>query len=534
MKSLYNYSIGEVWDFAASSYSDLPFTASLNGRNFTYKKANSVIDNLISHLELTGIETGSRIALLSENRSEWGLCWLAAVTSSRIAVPIMTDFAAEQIQNILEHSDASFIFISEKMLPKIRDTKLFSERKFLLIDEAELFDKPDTALSISEYSPASEDTAAIIYTSGTTGTSKGVMLSHKNIVVNACDSTLVGGMEAGDALLSVLPLAHMYEFTQGFMLPILEGANITYLGMKPSPRLMLDAIAKTKPHFILSVPLLIEKIYRSSVLKNINSSKVLKTVYKILPVRKLLNRFVIGKKLMKTFGGRLKFFGIGGAPLSEDVERFLREAKFPYAVGYGLTETAPCLAGSPPNKSVFRGPGQPFKSVELRILDGEIQVKSDCVMQGYYLDEERTAEVFTEDGWFRTGDIGELDAAGNLYVKGRIKNVILGPAGENIYPEEIENILKTDPVVAECLVLGKGSELVARVMLDEEKLKQYFEELKHNISHFPQWKEEFLENMRKKMNTSLSSFSKISRIIEQEVPFELTPSLKIRRFLYQN
>jgi long-chain acyl-CoA synthetase len=335
-------------------------------------------------------------------------------------------------------------------------------------------------------------------------------------------------------MLSVLPLAHMYEFTQGFMTPLLEGANITYLGLKPSPTLMLKALEDIKPHYILSVPLLIEKIYKNSVLQPINKSALLSKLYKVPAMRKLLNRFVIGKKLKKLFGGRLKFFGIGGAPLSDTVEQFLREAAFPYAIGYGLTETSPCLAGSAPYKTVFRAIGPAFDNVKIRVSEtGEIQASGDTIMKGYFRDEELTSKVFTEDGWFKTGDLGSIDEKGNLFIKGRLKNLILGPAGENIYPEEIENILKAEPLVSECLVLKEDNGLVARVFFDDEKLKQHFEGLAANISHFNKWKEETMEALRKNLNQKLSGGSKINKIIEQETPFELTPSLKVKRFLYQ-
>jgi long-chain acyl-CoA synthetase len=532
-----NLTVGNAWKNSSETNSELPFTTSINGKSFSYAEAAGVVSRISAFLSEKKLKKGDKVAIISENRAEWGLCWLGITTMGCVAVPIMIDFPAEQMLNILEHAEADFVFASEKLISKITESKLVKKHNFKVIDNDPIFSENS---GLDEYTGdiktanSPEDVAALIYTSGTTGMSKGVLLSHKNIMTNAWDSIEVGHFKSGDSMLSLLPLAHMYEFTQGFILPMITGANITYLGLKPTPRLMMEALKTVRPHFILSVPLLIEKIYKSSVMGPISKSKVLNTIYKIPVIRKLLNRFVIGKKLLVTFGGRLKFFGIGGAPLSDKVEKFLREAAFPYAVGYGLTETAPVLAGSAAFETVYRGIGPRFEHVTLRISpEGEIQATGDSIMIGYYKDEERTAEVFTEDGWFKTGDLGSIDAKGNLFIKGRLKNMILGPSGENIYPEEIENELKANQFISDCLVLKNKLGLVARVLLDEEKLKLQYEELKHNMINFPIWKKNTMEDIRKSINKQLSSFSKVNSIIEQEIPFELTPSLKIKRFLYK-
>ena len=534
--------VGGAWRNSLEKHSDRPFTASIDGLRFTYGEAAAVISRLSAMLIDAGFKKGDRAALISENRAEWGLCWLSITAIGGIAVPVMTDFPSEQINNILEHSGSKFVFASEKMLTRIDKNSHPEIEKIITIDNNPVFNEKTGSERVLSTEPdvLPEDSAALIYTSGTTGNSKGVLLSHRNIMTNTWDSVPVGKFMPGDSMLSVLPLAHMYEFTQGFVLPMATGANVTYLGLKPSPTMLVKALERIRPHYILSVPLLIEKIYRSSVLGPIRKSRILRSIYRVPPLRFMLNRFVIGRKLLKTFGGRLKFFGIGGAPLSSVVERFLRQAKFPYAVGYGLTETSPVLAGSGAFETVYRGIGPAFNSVKLRISDeGEIQASGDSVMSGYYRDEQRTAEAFTDDGWFKTGDLGHIDKKGNLFIKGRLKNLILGPSGENIYPEEIENQLRADPLVAECLVMMTDKQLVAKVFFDEDKLKQQLEELKinweefrHNMHAYQAEKEEVLEAMRQKINRSLSGFSRLSRIIEQELPFELTPSLKVKRFLY--
>ena len=303
--------------------------------------------------------------------------------------------------------------------------------------------------------------------------------------------------------------------------------------------IMLKALSIVKPQHMLTVPILMEKIYRTSILPKFTGSPVLNVLYKNRAIRFLLNRFVAGKKLKALFGGNIQFFGIGGAPLAPDVESFLRDAKFPYSVGYGLTETAPCLAGAKPANTVFRSIGPAFRDVLLRIRDvnpetghGEIQAKGPNIMLGYYKDEAKTAEVFTEDGWFKTGDLGYLDKKNNLIIKGRLKNMILGPNGENIYPEEIEAVLNRDPFVAESLVTRMGNHLVARIQFNTEKLDEFIRNLKASPEELNRIKTEMLENIRKTANDRLSVLSRLSEMIEQVEPFEKTPSLKIKRFLY--
>jgi long-chain acyl-CoA synthetase len=319
------------------------------------------------------------------------------------------------------------------------------------------------------------------------------------------------------------------------------GASVHYIKGAPTARILLPALATVKPHHMLTVPLLIEKTYRSSILPKLMGKKVLKALYGFRPTQFLLNRFVVGKSLYKLFGGRLQFYGVGGAPLAPDVERFLRDAKFPYSVGYGLTETSPCLAGDKPSKSVFRAIGQAYPGVSLRVADvnpetghGEVQAKGPTIMAGYYKDEEKTKEVFTKDGWFKTGDLGFLNKQNILYIKGRLKNMILGPNGENIYPEEIEAVLNRNPLVAESLVTRIGNTLVARVQLNTERLDELYKEFKQSYSEeeLRRRKEELLEKIRQTANDSLSALSRLGQMIEQVEPFEKTPSLKIKRFLY--
>lgn len=555
-----NYTLSEAWSKSREQYGELPFLGYAGEELITYADADRNIRSIQSFLKSRDIKRGDKVALISESRPEWGQVYLAVTTMGCTAVPVMADFSDVQMNNILEHSDSVFLFASEKVSPKLASAFLLQSGRMALIrdgiwtgrmesseggalrfrEEENLLDPSargeDLLCMVEE-----DDIAAILYTSGTTGNSKGVMLSHKNISHNAHSGIEIPGVRPGHSFLSVLPLAHSYECTLGLVLPMVGGASVHYIKGAPTARILLPALATVKPQHMLTVPLLIEKTYRSSILPKLMGKKVLKALYGFRPTQFLLNRFVVGKSLYKLFGGRLQFYGVGGAPLAPDVERFLRDARFPYSVGYGLTETSPCLAGDKPSKSVFRAIGQAYPGVSLRIADvnpdtghGEVQAKGPTIMAGYYKDGEKTKEVFTKDGWFKTGDLGFLNKQNILYIKGRLKNMILGPNGENIYPEEIEAVLNRNPLVAESLVTRIGTTLVARVQLNTERLDELYKEFKHSCSEeeLRRRKEELLEKIRQTANDSLSALSRLGQMIEQVEPFEKTPSLKIKRFLY--
>ncbi|MEN8304182.1 MAG: AMP-binding protein, partial [Campylobacterota bacterium] len=388
--------------------------------------------------------------------------------------------------------------------------------------------------------PEEDDIASLLYTSGTTGHSKGVMLSHKNLVTNAMSAHIQLDISEDDTFLSILPLAHTLECTVGLAIPILHGSCVYYIDKTPTPSVLLKSFGIVRPTMMLSVPLIIEKIYKNKVLPKFTGSLIMKTLYGIPFFRKKLN-VIAGKKLIETFGGRLKFFGIGGAPLSPFVEKFLIEAKFPYIVGYGLTETAPLLSGSVSGGRIKAGSaGIPTAGVELAIKDknpetgiGEIIAKSPSVMLGYYKDEQQSAEVM-EDGWFLTGDLGYIDEDGFLFISGRSKNVIIGPAGENIYPEQIESVINQNEAVMDSLMMEQGGKLVARVHLDYELIDKMFEAENAPEAEVRQKIADFLEEMRVDVNSQISSFSRMVRFIEQIEPFVKTPTKKIKRYLYKD
>jgi long-chain acyl-CoA synthetase len=368
------------------------------------------------------------------------------------------------------------------------------------------------------------------------------MLSHKNIVWDAEHGGLIQVITVNDRFLSLLPLSHTYENTLGLILPVMFGASVHYLKKLPTPAVLIPALQTVKPTVILSVPLIIEKIYKKQIEPKFNNGLLIRLLYKIAPIRILLNR-IAGKKLMQTFGGKVHFFGIGGAKLDGKVEKFLREAKFPYSIGYGLTETAPLLAGAGPTVSRLQTIGPPMPGVELIINQpdpktgqGEIWAKGDNVMKGYFKEPELTKEVITPDGWFKTGDLGLFDKKGYLAFKGRLKNMIVSASGENIYPEEIESVINNFRLVVESLVIERKGKLVALVLLNKEELEAKFQSFLDQAEVYneklDEMMQQFVDELQQYVNSHVSKFSQVQLVIVQSVPFERTPTQKIKRFLY--
>jgi len=341
-------------------------------------------------------------------------------------------------------------------------------------------------------------------------------------------------------MLSILPLSHTYENTVGFLLPLYRGAAVYYLDKLPTPPVLLPALKQVRPTLILSVPLIIDKIYRKKILPTFTKNKLLSALYSVPLIRRKLN-VMAGKKLMQMFGGELKFFGIGGAKLDREVEQFLREAKFPYAIGYGLTETSPLLAGVNPLTARLESTGPAVKSVELKINEpdprtgeGEIWARGPNVMKGYFKDKELTDEVLTKDGWFKTGDLGILDKDNYLYIKGRIKSLIVGLSGENIYPEEIESLINSYRFVSESLIVDRKGKLVALVHFNREELEEKAKNVKEEVSLYVEDRiDELREEVRAYVNSRVNKFSQIKIVIAHHEPFKKTATQKIKRFLYQ-
>jgi long-chain acyl-CoA synthetase len=534
-------------------------TAIGNKKNtYTYKKLKEDVDSIATYLIKHKVKKGDKIGILGESSPQWGVAYLSIVSCGAIAVPILPDFSAKEVETIIGHSEVSGIFVSSRSIEKIPTSYIEQDKMLFRIDdlfhipkvESEFLTKKDVFLDapgrdmsrtkadealMAPLQTGEDDLVSIIYTSGTTGSSKGVMLTNKNLASNASASCQqFVRIKSGMRFLSILPMSHSYEFTIGFLLPLLVGCEIHYLGKAPAASILLPALKKVRPHLILSVPLLIEKIYKGSVVAQIENNKNLKKWYKNRFLRYEINR-LIGRKLKITFGGRLKFFGVGGAALDSEVEKFLKQAHFPYAIGYGLTETSPLLAGSGPKQTKLGTVGMNVKGVELKIHNpdpetkvGEVVVRGPNVMLGYYKEEKLTKKTFTEDGWFKTGDLG-LIVRGRLSLKGRSKTMILGPGGENIYPENIETLINNRPYVQESLVmLGEGG-LGALIKIDIELMAQ---NLKTSVDDAREDAAAYVARLKEEVNKELSSFSRLRETKVHDEPFQRTPTLKIKRYLY--
>jgi len=562
MKELKHYTFKEVLKESAERYGNKKALSMVGAESVTYKEFGEQVKIISKVLRERGIQPGDKVAILSENKPNWGIAYFAITAMGSVAVPILPDFHPNEIHHILRHSSAKGIFISKDQYAKFEDAPLvhvetifiiedFSIappylakdklREILLDGQREFIKLRDAAMKITgldKLEVKEDDLASIIYTSGTTGHSKGVMLTHRNLVYDACATLEIQNVNYDDRLLSILPLSHAYEFTIGFLIPIIQGGSIYYLDKPPVARVLLPALQKIQPTMMLTVPLIIEKIYKTKIIHELHKNIIFRGMMKFPPTRKLLHK-VAAKKILATFGGKLRFFGIGGAALSPETERFLRDGKFPYAIGYGMTEASPLISGSSVEKTRFRAAGFAIPEQEIRIKnpdkktgEGEIIVRGDNVMKGYFRDPDQTKKVISEDGWLRTGDLGYLDKDGYLYIKGRLKNVIIGPNGENIYPEEIESKINRSDYVLESLVYKEDSKIVARVYLNYEELDVEFTQKKLTQIQITTRIKELLEELRNDVNENLSSFSRIMRMIEQTEPFEKTPTKKIKRYLY--
>ena len=529
-----------------ASYKDFADNQSLifvGEENLTYKQLEAEVKKAALQLQSLGVKKGDKVAVLSLNMPQWGIAFFATCILGAVVVPILPDFHPNEIKNIIQHADVSIIYVSETLRSKLEP---ISGITFISIENFEVYSGAAQPIfenmdgQLFQYPLVEEnDLCSIIYTSGTTGKSKGVMLTHKNIVWTAQQSWIIQNIVSGDRFLSVLPLSHTFENTLGLILPIKYGATVNYLKKPPVASVLMAALEQVRPTIMLVVPLIVEKIYKSKVLPEINRKFITRILYKIPVSRKLLNK-VAAKKLFKSFGGELKFFGIGGAKLDDNVERFLMEGGFPLAIGYGMTESSPLLAGAGVGKTRFLSTGHPVEGVQLRIAGpdpktglGEIQAKGENVMLGYYKEPEITKNVFTKDGWLKTGDLGYFDKDGNLYIRGRMKNMIVGSSGENIYPEEIESLINRMEYVVESLVVEQKGRLVALVYLNMEELEKKYQHLKSEaVLYLNDKTDEILKEIQDKVNIELNKFSQIQRIVLQPIPFEKTPTQKIKRFLY--
>lgn len=512
-----------------------------DGEEITYAEVGRRVAKVQEILTGAGLEPGDKVALLSSNMPNWGVCYFAVTAAGMVAVPILPDFSGEELDMIIEHSEAKALLVSDKLFTKL--SKKTIERLNVVVRTKNLgVISHRVAAKGSVGMPAPGDLAVIIYTSGTTSKPKGVMLTHSALCAQVQISSSIFPVDGSDTFLSVLPLSHTYECSIGMIYPFSMGARVVYLDRPPTASALMPALRAIRPTVMLIVPLIIEKIYRHQVLAKFNSNSFWRSLYRIGFTRRYLHR-AAGQKLMKLFGRRLRFLGIGGAKLDGGAEKFLLESRVPYAIGYGLTETAPLLAGAAPSQVRLGSTGPQAPGVELRLENinpetrqGEIVALSPSVMLGYYKNPEATAEVFTPDGWFRTGDLGEFDKDGWLYIKGRLKNMIVGPGGENIYPEDIETVLNSHVCIADAIVTEQEGRLIALVHFNRDEIDAMIDDWREEWASQKEAWEAKTEQLKKEImdfvNSKVNKFSRISEVVEEKDDFAKTPTHKIKRFLY--
>ena len=526
-----------------------PALANFRGETFTFGQLATQIAKFHVFFENIGLKKGDKVALCAKNSARWGVTFFAANTYEAVLVPILADFHPESVNSLVDHSESKVLLTDSDIWAKLDITKMptvkavISSSDFSLLyaaDEAiqtandnleQLFnEKYPAGFSVADVTYPTDndkDLAIINYTSGTTSAPKGVMLRYECVSENVAFGQKRLPSYPEDKIVSMLPMAHMYGMMFELIYPLCGGSSVYYLGKTPTPALLLGAMADVKPYLVITVPLVMEKIFKSKVAPVVN-----KPLMKVLCAIPGLNQVIYKKirtQLLNAFGGNVREIVMGGAALNPDVEKWFRKFKLPFTVGYGMTEAAPLLAYEDWWNFASKSCGKAVDSVEVRIDSedpynkvGEIQAKGISLMSGYYKNEEATKAAFTEDGWMRTGDLGVVDALGNIYIRGRSKNMILSANGQNIYPEEIEAVINNQPYVIESVVVDRGASLVALVYVDGDKLTA--DGL--NI-------DQQMDAMKAEVNKSMPSYSKISKVEVMDKPFEKTPKMSIKRFMYK-
>ena len=534
-----------------SNWDGLAMTDLDGEHRYTYAQLAEAIAKLHTTWRMCGIKEGDKIALCGRNCANWGLLFLAVESYKAVVVSILPDFTAEGIYSLVDHSEAVLLYVGPNVKKKIDATQMKGLKATIFMDDMTIVEADDSFRKKFESADAAfakeypngikltdvnypidnyDDLAVINYTSGSTGNPKGVMLTHLNLSGNVEFAHTRIPHKPGDTVLSMLPIAHMFGLMFEFLYQICEGAAVYFLTQAPTPTVLMKAFAQVKPFMILTVPLVVEKIIKKGVLPKI-SSPAAKIMWKT-PFLKNVIRGKVKEGLDKTFGGQLRYLIIGGAALNGEVEQVLHDIKFQYCVGYGMTECGPLISYEDWFRYAFHSCGKELPQCHVRIdsedptsKDGEIQVKGINVMKGYYKNEEATKAVFTEDGWMRTGDLGVLDKEGNIYIHGRSKNMILGPSGQNIYPEEIEDKLNSMPCVVESIVVEREGKLVALVFPDTSAEGKKLLGTKSLT--------QLMEENRVAVNKDLPNYSPISAIELVASEFEKTPKRSIKRYLYK-
>ena len=532
---------------------DLNALTDYKGATLQYKDVARKIEKIHILLEESGVKKGDKIALCGRNSSHWGVTFLACVTYGAVIVPILHEFKADNVHNIVNHSEAKLLFVgdivwenlNENAMPNLegiilvndfsllvsRSEKLTYAREHLNEMFGKKFPKNFRKEHINYHKDSPEELAVLNYTSGTTSYSKGVMLPYRALWSNMQFAFGVLKLHPGDKLVSMLPMAHMYGLAFEFLYEFCAGCHIYFLTRMPSPKIILQAFAEVKPQLVIAVPLIIEKIIKKNVLPKLETP-AMKILLKV-PIVSDKIKATVREQIMNAFGGNFYEVVVGGAAFNQEVEQFLRSINFPYTVGYGMTECAPIITYEDWKKFKAGSCGKQVPRMEVKILSpdpqnivGEIVCKGDNVMLGYYKNPEATAEVIDKDGWMHTGDLGIMDAEGNLTIKGRSKNMLLGPSGQNIYPEEIEDKLNNMPYVSESIIIQQADGKLAALIYPD-----FDDAFAHGLNE--KGVEEAMETNRVNLNTELPAYEQIARIKIYHEEFEKTPKKSIKRFLYQ-
>ena len=519
-------------------WTDTAFSDYNTDISFTFQELANQIRKMHLFFEQEGIEKGDKIAICDKNSSYWAVSFLSAFTYGAVVVPILVDFHGDQIVNVINHSDSKIAFIGSSVRKKIQGAS--SGNQSHLLDHCQLIDisavgQKDPSIDLSPddicyFDDEPDGLAMINYTSGSTGFSKGVMLPYRSIWSNIAFADEKLGLQESCHTLSLLPMAHMYGFSFEFTYEFSLGGHITFLTKAPSPTVLAKALSDVKPDIIISVPLIVEKIIQSRVFPKLQSLATQSLM--VLPFVKGMIYKKIRQRITDFFGGNFYEVIVGGAAFNKDVEEFLHYIKFPYTVGYGMTECGPIICYRDFKTFVPRSCGQVAPRMEMKVLspdpanvEGELVVRGDNVMLGYYKNEEATQAAIDSEGWLHTGDLGTMDKDGNVFIRGRQKNMLLGANGQNIYPEEIEEKFTSHALIDECVVVQRGDKLIGLVYTSDDTLKA------HGLT-----REEFenqLPRYCKYVNGMLPSFYKVSNLESKDTEFEKTPKRNIKRFLYK-
>ncbi len=533
---------------------DLDALTDYKGATLQYKDVARKIEKLHIIFEESGVQKGDRIAICGRNSAQWGAAFLATLTYGAVVVPVLHEFKAENIHYIVNHSDAKLLLVGDMVWPELDEKEMPSLEGIIMLNDYTLLVSRTEKLTYArehlnemfgkkypknfrvehikyEYD-SPEELAMINYTSGTTSLSKGVMIPYRALWSNVQFAYEVLSLNKGDKLVSMLPMAHMYGLAFEFIYEFCVGCHIYYLTRVPSPKIIFDAFAEVKPNIIVAVPLIIEKIIKKNVLPRLQTP-AMQILLKV-PIINDKIKATVRENMIQAFGGNFYEVIVGGAAFNQDVENFLKMINFPYTVGYGMTECAPIICYEDWKKFVPGSCGKAAPRMEVKIdspdphnIVGEILCKGMNVMLGYYKNEDATREVLDSDGWLHTGDLGIIDEEGNVFIKGRSKNMLLGPSGQNIYPEEIEEKLNNLPFVTESIVIQKDDKLVGLVFPDFEEAATQGYTSEEDIQRI-------MEENRVTLNTQIPSYCQVSRIKIFKEEFEKTPKKSIKRFLYKD